>query len=249
MLCKAITAAPRADPQGSGRKRIHPTDRIQPSERIVWRASPSPPIRPPRTRGFHVFLQPTGAKPGPTFLKGFCGCHKPGEVPSGLYSGPFLDSVLDRFGIVSAVMEISIHRLLDGATRAIGTVAIIDVFRAFTTAAVALANGASKIVMVRAVEEALALREDGIGQICMGEVRGRAADGFNFGNSPFEISRVDFGGKTIIQRTSAGTQGIVAARQAKRLYATSLVTADATGDQSSRVRLIRSPWSPWATMG
>src|ERR1700692_3457743 len=52
-------------------------------------------------------------------------------------------------------MEISIQSLLEGATRATGTVAIIDVFRAFTTAAVALANGASRIVMVSTVEEAL----------------------------------------------------------------------------------------------
>jgi 2-phosphosulfolactate phosphatase len=126
-------------------------------------------------------------------------------------------------------MEISIHSLLEGATRATGTVAIIDVFRAFTTAAVALANGASRIVMVSTVEEALALRDAGIGQICMGEVHGRAPDGFNFGNSPFEVSGVDFGGKTIIQRTSAGTQGIVAAgNRAARLYAASLVTAEAT---------------------
>jgi 2-phosphosulfolactate phosphatase len=46
---------------------------------------------------------------------------------------------------------------------------------------------------------------------------------------PFEISGVDFGGKTILQRTSAGTQGVVeAATKAERLYAASLVTADAT---------------------
>jgi 2-phosphosulfolactate phosphatase len=107
-------------------------------------------------------------------------------------------------------------------------VAIIDVFRSFTTAAVALANEASAIVMVRSVEEALALREAGIGQVCMGEIQGRAPDGFDFGNSPFEISTVDFHGKTIIQRTSAGTQGIVATGRAERLYAASLVTAEAT---------------------
>src|SRR5712671_4744126 len=112
-------------------------------------------------------------------------------------------------------MEISIHSLLEGAERATGTVAVIDVFRAFTSAAVALANGALSIVMVRTVEEALALRDAGIGQICMGEVRGRAPPGFDFGNSPFEISTVDFRGKAIIQRTSAGTQGIVAASQAE----------------------------------
>ena len=125
-------------------------------------------------------------------------------------------------------MEISIYSLLEGAKRATGTVAVIDVFRAFTTAAVALANGATSIVMVSTVEEALALRDAGTGQICMGEVRERTPAGFDFGNSPFEISTVDFRGKTIIQRTSAGTQGIVAARQAERLYAASLATAAAT---------------------
>lgn len=125
-------------------------------------------------------------------------------------------------------MKISIHSLREGAERAIGMVAVIDVFRAFTTAAVALANGAASIVMVRTVEEALVLRDAGIGHFCMGEVGGKPPPEFNFGNSPFEISRVDFSGKTIIQRTSAGTQGIVAASKAERLYAASLVTAEAT---------------------
>jgi 2-phosphosulfolactate phosphatase len=125
-------------------------------------------------------------------------------------------------------MEIRIDSLLEGAERAVGTVAVIDVFRAFTTAAVALANGASRIVMVGAVEEALSLRGAGVGQVCMGEVGGRAPPEFDFGNSPLEIAGVDFAGKTIIQRTSAGTQGVVAARHAERIYAASLVTANAT---------------------
>jgi 2-phosphosulfolactate phosphatase len=125
-------------------------------------------------------------------------------------------------------MQISIASLLDGARQAEGAVAIIDVFRAFTTAAVALANGASHIFMVGSVEQALSLRENGRAQICMGEVRGHAPPGFDFGNSPFEIADVDFHGKAIAQRTSAGTQGIVAARGADFLYAASLVTATAT---------------------
>jgi phosphosulfolactate phosphohydrolase-like enzyme len=63
----------------------------------------------------------------------------------------------------------------------------------------------------------------------MGEVHGRAPDGFDFGNSPFEVSTVDFRAKSILQGTSAGTQGIVeAATKAERLYAASLVTAEAT---------------------
>jgi 2-phosphosulfolactate phosphatase len=140
-------------------------------------------------------------------------------------------------------MDIRIESLLSGATHATGVVGIIDVFRAFSTAAVALANGASRIIMVSAVEEAFALRDTGIGQLCMGEVEGRPPDGFDFGNSPFEVSRVDFQGQTIIQRTSAGTQGIAAASQAERLYAASLVTAKATAramisDGPERVTLV-----------
>jgi 2-phosphosulfolactate phosphatase len=125
-------------------------------------------------------------------------------------------------------MDIVIGSLLDGARQATGAVAVIDVFRAFTTAAVAFANGASRIIMVSSVEEALALRSIGEVQICMGEVSGRAPPGFDFGNSPFEISDVDFAGKVIAQRTGAGTQGIVAASQAECLYAASLVVARAT---------------------
>jgi 2-phosphosulfolactate phosphatase len=125
-------------------------------------------------------------------------------------------------------VEISIGSLLEGASRATGAVAIIDVFRAFSTAAVVLANGASKITMVGAVDDALLLRRSGVGKICMGEVGGRMPGGFDFGNSPFEVSRIDFRGKAIIQRTSAGTQGIVAATGAEHLFAAALVTASAT---------------------
>lgn len=140
-------------------------------------------------------------------------------------------------------MDIWIGSLLEGAAQATGAVAIIDVFRAFTTAAVALANGAARIIMVSTVEDALALRASGTGQVCMGEVGGRAPAGFDFGNSPFDVSHVDFRGKTLIQRTSAGTQGIVAARQAERLYAAALVTASATArallaDAPDRISLV-----------
>ncbi len=125
-------------------------------------------------------------------------------------------------------MDIAINSLGDGARTAPGAVGIIDVFRAFTTAAVAFANGASRIIMVGSVEEAVALRASGDVQVCMGEVHGRRPEVFDFGNSPFEVSSVDFHGQSIAQRTSAGTQGIVSASQASRLYATSLVIASAT---------------------
>src|ERR1700757_738284 len=76
-------------------------------------------------------------------------------------------------------MQVSIGSLLEGAKQASGAVAIIDVFRAFTTAAVAFANGASRIIMVGSIDEALSLRDSGSVQVCMGEVRGRAPPGFD----------------------------------------------------------------------
>ncbi len=128
-----------------------------------------------------------------------------------------------------SIVGVLVESLLAGAERATGSVAVIDVFRAFTTAAVALANGASHIVMVGTVEEAVALRTSGAADVCMGEVRGRKPDEFDLGNSPFELLTVSLAGATIVQRTSAGTQGVVAAaRGANRLYAASLVTASAT---------------------
>ena len=141
-------------------------------------------------------------------------------------------------------MEIWIGSLLEGAQQARGAVAVIDVLRAFTTAAAVLANGASRIIMVGAVKEAIKLRDDGLGQICLGEVGGQAPPGFDFGNSPFEVADADLTGKTVIQRTSAGTQGIVAAaRHAQVLYAASLVTATATAralrsHQTDRISLV-----------
>ncbi|MDD3372008.1 MAG: 2-phosphosulfolactate phosphatase, partial [Alphaproteobacteria bacterium] len=126
-------------------------------------------------------------------------------------------------------MDIRIESLEEGAAKASGAVAIIDVFRAFTTAAVVLANGAERIAMAGTVEEALNLRAKGEGQICMGEEQGRRPAGFDFGNSPQELSKADLRGKSIVQRTSHGTQGILAAApRAAVLYAASFVTARAT---------------------
>ncbi len=125
-------------------------------------------------------------------------------------------------------MEIRIDSLYRGAQEARGTVVIIDVFRAFTTAAVAFSKGAKKIVLVAEVDDALNLRKQGIGEVCMGEVDGVRPDGFDLGNSPYEMLDADVAGKTLIQSTRAGTVGMSAATNASEIYAGSLVIADAT---------------------
>ena len=131
-------------------------------------------------------------------------------------------------------MRIQIGSLLVGAQEAEGTVVIIDVFRAFTTAAVAFSRGAEKIVLVAEVEEALDLRRRGFGDLCMGEVGGMRPEEFDFGNSPFELSTAEVAGKTLIQSTRAGTVGVSAATRADGIYAASLVIARATADAVRR---------------
>ena len=118
--------------------------------------------------------------------------------------------------------------LLDGAKRATGTAIVIDVFRAFTTAAYAIEQGAEKIILVAGIEEALRLRENGTAHLCMGEVDGKRPDCFEFGNSPFAISNQNLQGKVVVQSTGAGTVGVTAANNADSIFLGSLVTATAT---------------------
>ena len=125
-------------------------------------------------------------------------------------------------------MEIRMGSLQRGAREAEGTAIVIDVYRAFTTAAVAFSRGAREIVLVAEVREALGLRSRGLGDLCIGEVDGIRPDGFDFGNSPFEMSQADVAGKTLIQSTRAGTVGVAAARNADQIYVGSLVIAEAT---------------------
>jgi 2-phosphosulfolactate phosphatase len=127
-------------------------------------------------------------------------------------------------------MEVRIESLVEGARRAIGTVIVIDVFRAFSTAAIAFARGAREIVLTAEPETALALRAQGIGELCMGEVDGKRPPGFDFGNSPYELSQAPVQGKTLIQSTRAGTVGVCAVGECEALYAASLLTARATAE-------------------
>ena len=132
-------------------------------------------------------------------------------------------------------MRIVLDSLLEGARRATGTVVIVDVLRAYTVAAVALSRGADKIVLVAEIEEALALRREGVGQICMGEVGGMRPEGFDFNNSPSQLARADVRGKTIIQSTRAGTVGMNAATNADRLFGGSFAVASATVEAIHRI--------------
>ena len=80
----------------------------------------------------------------------------------------------------------------------------------------------------REIAEALELRRQGVGELCMGEVGGVRPEGFDFGNSPYELSQADVEGKTLIHSTMAGTVGVTAAEGADEIYLGSLVLAAPT---------------------
>lgn len=115
-----------------------------------------------------------------------------------------------------------------------GSVVVIDVLRAFTTAAYAFAAGAEKIVLVSTPEEAFALLARTPDLLLAGEVGGRPIPGFHFGNSPAALRDADLSGRTLVLRSSSGTQGVVRATKAERIFLGSLVVAAAT------VRHVRS---------
>lgn len=118
---------------------------------------------------------------------------------------------------------------LQDCDRAEGVVIVIDVVRAFTTAAFAFAAGASEIILVGEVDEALALRERFPDALVMGEVDGLKPDAFDLGNSPAALAGMDLEGQRFVQRTSAGTQGVVLSHdRAETLFAASLCCAAAT---------------------
>ena len=87
---------------------------------------------------------------------------------------------------------------LDDCHTAKGVVIVIDVLRAFSTAAYAFSRGAREILLVSTVEEALSLRQQIPHSRVMGEVGGLRPEGFDFGNSPTYISQEDFSGMTLI---------------------------------------------------
>jgi 2-phosphosulfolactate phosphatase len=133
-------------------------------------------------------------------------------------------------------MLIRILHLVEGAEQATGVAVIIDVFRAFSTACYVFANGARTLIPVGDLELAYELKKAHADYVLMGERNERMQAGFDHGNSPTQIETVSFAGRTVIQTTSAGTQGIARARKADQILTGSFVNAQAIVDYIRRAQ-------------
>ncbi|KKD06461.1 2-phosphosulfolactate phosphatase [Streptomyces sp. WM6386] len=103
---------------------------------------------------------------------------------------------------------------------------VVDVMRAFTVAAWAFGQGAERIVLAESLDEALALKARHPGWVALKD--GPPAPGFDTVNSPGMLRSMDLGGRTVVQKTTAGTVGALAVKDASLVLCAAFVVAEAT---------------------
>jgi 2-phosphosulfolactate phosphatase len=154
-------------------------------------------------------------------------------------------------------MQVIYDSFLAGARAARGLAVIIDVFRAFSCTPLLFSLGIEKCMLVATPQEAFALKKDRKDIVLMGESGGIPIEGFDLGNSPSEIRRQEpsfLNDRTVVQRTSSGVQGALAALDvADEVLVASYTVARATADyilakKPKRVSLIAMGWElkEWA---
>lgn len=103
---------------------------------------------------------------------------------------------------------------------------VVDVLRATSTIAEALASGHQRVLCCSEIEEAEALRAELGDGLLAGERKCVRIPGFDRGNSPSEFATGS--GETVILTTTNGTRALVAAAaRCERVYAASLLNLGA----------------------
>jgi 2-phosphosulfolactate phosphatase len=124
-------------------------------------------------------------------------------------------------------MNVEILQLLEGARQAKGLTVIIDVFRAFSTACYGFDAGIKRIYPVGDLTDAYQMKKQNPEFILVGERNEQKPEGFDFGNSPSQLTETNLAGKIMVHTTSSGTQGIANAVNASELLTGSFVNAGA----------------------
>jgi len=108
-------------------------------------------------------------------------------------------------------------------------VAVIDVLRASTSIAAALANGARTVIPLESSEEVITrAKAFARGDVKLaGERKMLPVPGFDFGNSPREFTREAVEGKTVLMSTTNGTASVTAVQGARDVVIASYVNFSA----------------------
>lgn len=126
-------------------------------------------------------------------------------------------------------------------------VVIIDVFRATSTIAAALDNGAEYVLPVASVEDCIRIGEETKDSITAGERNGKIADGLEHGNSPSEYTEAFVKGKKLILTTTNGTRLLHMVEDAETIITGSFLNLSAVCDyliqnKDKEVLLACSSW-------
>jgi 2-phosphosulfolactate phosphatase len=112
-----------------------------------------------------------------------------------------------------------------------GAVVVIDVLRAFSTAAYAFAAGARAVIAAHSIDEIELLRQRHRPSVTVGAVGGGSpVPGLDYGNSPASLAPLDLAGVTVIEYTAGGVRGLLHCDEALAVLAGSLVCARATAE-------------------
>ncbi|MGW1910075.1 2-phosphosulfolactate phosphatase [Streptomyces sp. NPDC002076] len=123
---------------------------------------------------------------------------------------------------------------IPGTTKAPDVAVVVDVMRAFTVAAWAFRRGAERIAFAATQQEALELKSRHPGWLAFQD--GGPVPGFDLANSPARLRSLDVRGRTVVQKTTAGTAGALAVADAGLLLCASFVVAGATAEVLRRAR-------------
>jgi len=114
------------------------------------------------------------------------------------------------------------------------TCVVLDIFRATSSIATAMANGCQAIIPVVSVEQAKQLAGKKTAFLLAGERQSQKIDGFDFGNSPFDFSRDKVQDRQIIMTTTNGTTAIQATATAFCTLIGSFINAGAVCRQAKQ---------------
>jgi len=118
-----------------------------------------------------------------------------------------------------------------------GVIIVVDVLRAFSTAAYAFSAGARSMVVAHSIDEIETLRRRHPPSITVGaQAGGRPAPGLDHGNSPASVAPLNLAGITVIEYTAGGVRGLIDCEHAPAVLAGSLVCARATADYIRRLQ-------------
>lgn len=125
-------------------------------------------------------------------------------------------------------------------------VVIIDVFRATSTIASALHNGAKEIIPIDSVEKCIELGKIVPNSITAGERDGKVAPGLEYGNSPLEYTPDFIKDKTLLLTTTNGTRLLHMCYEAEEIITGSFLNLGAVCDylksQNKDVLLACASW-------